>query len=118
MVPLLSYFYEYDNVTESGKWRGQIEMALRVLQAMELWSAVAKRSREVLSEVYEASNQLSRDMWEGAVPQWDRISPCNPNDGWNSTLWDQVSQFPEFPFEPTDFGSITNGGWRGNVNEA
>ena len=109
MVPLLSLFYEDDNVTESGKWRGQIEMALRVLQAMELWSAVAKRSRDVLSEVYDASNRMSRDTWEGTIPQWDDPSSCGQNNGWNSSIWDQVSQFPEFPFGPTEFGDIASG---------
>lgn len=104
MVPLLSLFYENDNVIEGGKWRGQVEMALRVLQSMELWSAVAKRSREVIAEVYEASNQMSRAIGDGALQRWDQQSPFVPEDLWDSVMWGQVSQFPEFPFGPTDFG--------------
>ena len=104
MVPLLSLFYESDNVVEAGKWRGQIEMALRVLQSMELWSAVAKRSREVIAEVYEAANQMSRAVMDGAWNGWDQQSQFVPDELWNSVMWDQISQFPEFPFGPTEFG--------------
>ncbi len=103
MVPLLSLFYESDNVVEAGKWRGQVEMALRVLRSMELWSAVAKRSREVIAEVYEAANQMSRAMVDGAMNGWNQPSPFVPDELWNSVMWDQVSQFPEFPFGPTEF---------------
>ena len=104
MVPLLSLCYENDNMVEAGKWRGQVEMALRVLQSMELWSAVAKRSREVIAEVYEAANQMSHAVMDGAWTGWDQQSPFVPDDLWSSVMWDQVSQFPEFPFGPTEFG--------------
>ena len=106
MVPLLSLFYENDNVVEAGKWRGQVEMAIRVLQSMELWSAVAKRSREVIAEVYEAANQMSRAIMDGAMDGWDQQPSFVPDELWTSAMWDQVSQFPEFPFGPTEFGRL------------
>jgi hypothetical protein len=55
MVPLVSLFYEHRNATECGKWRGQIEMVLRLLQSMELWSPVAKRTRDVIAELHQSS---------------------------------------------------------------
>ncbi|TKA75485.1 hypothetical protein B0A49_02016 [Cryomyces minteri] len=103
-VPLLSLFYANDNIAESGKWRAQVEMALRILQSMELWSAVAKRCREVIAEVYEASQKMSRDVMNGAMQQWDQQSPFIPYEElWNTGMWDQVWQYPEFPFGPTEF---------------
>jgi hypothetical protein len=108
MVPLLSLFYESDNVGESGKWRGQAEMVLRILQSMELWSAVAKRSREVIAEVYEASIEMTRNIGDGAVQPWIRQNALATHDMWNTSMWDQVAMFPEFPFGPADFGGYPN----------
>lgn len=104
MVPLLSMFYENDNVNERGKWRGQVDMVLRILQSMELWSAVAHRSREVIAEVYQASIDMSSNTRDGAAQPWDQQSSLAAQELWNTAMWDQVSQFPEFPFGPTDFG--------------
>ncbi|KAK5006435.1 hypothetical protein LTR39_005664, partial [Cryomyces antarcticus] len=108
-VPLLSLFYANDNIAESGKWRAQVEMALRILQSMALWSAVAKRCREVIAEVYEASQKMSRDVMNGAMQQWDQQSPFIPYEElWNTGMWDQVWQYPEFPFGPTEFVDYPN----------
>ena len=58
MIPLVSIFWEWDS-PEVGEWQKQIETILELLDAMEDWSLAARRSREVVWRMYEASRQLS-----------------------------------------------------------
>jgi hypothetical protein len=55
MIPLVSIFSEKENLGDLGKWRGEIETSLRLFEHMESWSVQAKRSREVVARIYEAS---------------------------------------------------------------
>lgn len=54
MVPLVSVFWQWNSprVTE---WRKQVETVIELLDAMQDWSASARRSREVVCRMYEAS---------------------------------------------------------------
>jgi len=58
MIPLVSIFWEW-NSPQVGEWQNQIETILELLDAMEDWSLAARRSREVVWRMYEASRQLS-----------------------------------------------------------
>ncbi|KAK1498044.1 fungal specific transcription factor domain-containing protein [Colletotrichum tamarilloi] len=58
MIPLVSTFWEW-NSPRVGDWHQQIETILDLLEAMEDWSLAAKRSREVVWRMYEASRQPS-----------------------------------------------------------
>jgi len=123
MVPLVSLFYERGNAAECGKWRNQVEMALRLLQSMELWSPVAKRSREVIVGVYESLARVdggetmdgggsglaahdNHQMWAHPQQQEQNMqhlqSPFDHDDMWPS-IW-SMGEWPVFPFEPMDFG--------------
>lgn len=58
MIPLVSIFWEW-NSPQVGEWQKQIETILELLDAMEDWSLAARRSREVVWRMYEASRHLS-----------------------------------------------------------
>ncbi|KAI4721451.1 hypothetical protein E4T48_02281 [Aureobasidium sp. EXF-10727] len=47
--------------TESHEWQTQVEKALDFFEKMNRWSAAAKKSRDVVSRLYEASKILASD---------------------------------------------------------
>lgn len=62
MIPLVSIFSETWNTVEYEDWCGQIEAVLEGLTAMADWSLSARRSREVVAKMYEASK--GSVMWQ------------------------------------------------------
>ncbi|TPX15061.1 uncharacterized protein E0L32_004891 [Thyridium curvatum] len=56
MVPLVSIFWQWDS-PRVAEWHKQVETILELLEAMEEWSLAARRSREVIWRMYEASRQ-------------------------------------------------------------
>lgn len=56
MIPLVSVFWQW-NSPRVPEWNKQIETILDLLEAMEDWSMTARRSREVVWRMYEASRQ-------------------------------------------------------------
>jgi hypothetical protein len=54
MIPLVSIFWENWNTSLVREWQSQVEMVLDGLGAMAEWSLSARRSREVVSKMYEA----------------------------------------------------------------
>jgi hypothetical protein len=56
MIPLVSVFWQW-NSPRVADWHKQIETILELLDAMEDWSLAARRSREVVWRMYEASRQ-------------------------------------------------------------
>lgn len=57
MIPLVSIFWENWNTTQVREWQSQVELVLDGLGAMADWSLSARRSREVVSKMYEASKR-------------------------------------------------------------
>lgn len=57
MVPLVSVFWQW-GCPRVPEWLKQIEAVLDLLEVMEEWSLVARRSREVVWRMYEAARQL------------------------------------------------------------
>ncbi|KAJ9155021.1 Fungal-specific transcription factor domain-containing protein [Pleurostoma richardsiae] len=57
MVPLVSVFWQW-NSPRVPDWNKQIETILELLEAMEEWSLAARRSREVVWRMYEASRTI------------------------------------------------------------
>jgi hypothetical protein len=55
MIPLVSIFWETWNTAKVHEWQGEIEVVLEALAAMSDWSLAARRSREVVLKMYEAS---------------------------------------------------------------
>lgn len=56
MIPLISMFWEWDSSLVP-EWQNQVETILKLFEAMEDWSLAARRSREVVWRMYEASRQ-------------------------------------------------------------
>jgi hypothetical protein len=56
MIPLVSIFWQW-NSPHLAEWQKQIETIIGLLDAMEEWSLAARRSREVVWRMYEASRQ-------------------------------------------------------------
>ncbi|KAK3944837.1 lactose regulatory protein LAC9 [Diplogelasinospora grovesii] len=57
MVPLVSVFWQWGS-PRVPDWLKQIETILDLLEAMEEWSLAARRSREVVWRMYEASRAI------------------------------------------------------------
>jgi hypothetical protein len=57
MIPLVSIFWENWNTAMVREWQSQVEIVLEGLGAMAEWSLSARRSREVVSKMYEASKR-------------------------------------------------------------
>jgi len=55
MIPLVSMFWESWNTNKVREWQSQIEIVLESFADMADWSLAARRSREVVSRMYEAS---------------------------------------------------------------
>lgn len=56
MIPLVSVFWQWSS-PRVPEWHKQIETIIELLEAMEEWSLAARRSREVVWRMYEASRQ-------------------------------------------------------------
>jgi hypothetical protein len=57
MIPLVSIFWESWNSQLVRECQAQIETVLEAFEGMADWSLAARRSREVLSKLYEASKR-------------------------------------------------------------
>jgi hypothetical protein len=57
MIPLVSIFWENWNTSMMREWQNQVEIVLDDLGAMAEWSLSARRNREVVSKMYEASKR-------------------------------------------------------------
>ncbi|RYP89258.1 hypothetical protein DL770_004477 [Monosporascus sp. CRB-9-2] len=79
MIPLVSIFWQWDS-PRVADWRKQVETILELLDAMEDWSLAAKRSREVVWRMYEATRQLEPTL------QQRRATAHGNNNGANSPL--------------------------------
>jgi hypothetical protein len=67
MIPLVSLFWEWSS-PRVPEWQKQIETILELFDTMEDWSQAARRSREVVWRMYEASRQPSVMRGEGTIP--------------------------------------------------
>lgn len=67
MVPLVSVFWQW-NSPRVPDWYKQIESIVELLEAMEDWSLAARRSREVISRMYEASRTISSTRGRSEAP--------------------------------------------------
>jgi hypothetical protein len=57
MIPLVSIFWESWNTQQVRECQHQIEIVLEAMEGMADWSLAARRSREVLAKMYEASKR-------------------------------------------------------------
>lgn len=57
MIPLVSIFWESWNTRQVQECQRQIEIVLEAFDGMADWSLAARRSREVVSKMYEASKR-------------------------------------------------------------
>ncbi|KAF4301229.1 fungal specific transcription factor domain-containing protein [Botryosphaeria dothidea] len=80
MVPLISLFADISNPDEIAKWRNQIEMALNFFDRMERYSVAAKKSREAIARLAEAS-KVNQEQLEEQMRQrqelWEQQRAAN-----------------------------------------
>ena len=57
MIPLVSIFWESWNTQQVRECQQQIEIVLEAFDGLADWSLAARRSREVVSKMYEASKR-------------------------------------------------------------
>lgn len=57
MIPLVTMFWESWNTEQVRDCQAQIEIVLEAFEGLADWSLAARRSREVLSKMYEASKR-------------------------------------------------------------
>lgn len=80
MIPLVSIFWENWNPGQIREWEGQVEMVIDLMAAMSDWSLAARRSREVVCKMYEASK---RPPTRVSSP---RMTPVGSSNGSNGHL--------------------------------
>lgn len=105
MVPLVSVFYEHNNSRACGKWHGQIDMALRLLHQMELWSPIAKKTRQVIAELQHSSTQVPDEVLAGNTQILDQQSPFLFDEAWANSMWFNASDWPTYPLDPTEYAN-------------
>jgi len=59
MIPLVTMFWESWNTQQVRECQAQIEVVLEAFEGMADWSLAARRSREVVAKMYEASKRPS-----------------------------------------------------------
>lgn len=70
MIPLVSMFWESWNTQLVRECQQQIEIVIKVMDGLSDWSLAARRSREVVSKMYEASKRpLTRQASPRLGPQ-------------------------------------------------
>jgi len=57
MIPLISIFWESWNIVKVREWQSQIQEVMKAFEGMADWSLAARRSREVVSKMYDASKR-------------------------------------------------------------
>ncbi|KAL6795029.1 fungal-specific transcription factor domain-containing protein [Trichoderma sp. SZMC 28012] len=67
MIPLVSILWQPDNPSVA-QWQAQIEMTLELFTAMKDWSLTARRSRDVVSRLLEATSQISNARQRSGLP--------------------------------------------------
>ncbi|KAM0143455.1 hypothetical protein ACHAO1_000555 [Botrytis cinerea] len=110
MIPLVSMFWESWNTNLVRIWQSQIEVVLEAFDGMADWSLAAKRSREVVSKVYEVSKRpLTRQPSPGLGHMTDDMNRMGGIDGRNymdSDMLQQVEIMGEEQLMMLDNGGI------------
>ena len=96
------------NDGDAEKWRRQIEVALQFFEKMRRYSVAAKKSKDVVERLYEASKHVSQyhmDLYrrqkEASQHRPGRMSPVQPLDGSNDA---SISSLGPFDFTNGDVG--------------
>ncbi|PTB70474.1 N-terminal binuclear Zn cluster-containing protein [Trichoderma citrinoviride] len=79
MIPLVSILWQPDSPAVV-EWRAQIESTLELFEAMKDWSLTARRSRDVVSRLLEASSKIS-NTGQGVAPSDDASGFWGVDDG-------------------------------------
>lgn len=110
MIPLVSIFWESWNTNLVRIWQSQIEVVLEAFDGMADWSLAARRSREVVSKVYEVSKRpLTRQPSPGLSHMTDDMNRMGGIDGRNymdSDMLQQVEIMGEEQLMMLDNGGI------------
>jgi hypothetical protein len=114
LIPLVSVFWEKDDVVNTGKWQSQLEMVLQLLNHMTIWSPVAQKCHEVLNSIYQISLQDRERERQGhnsmslESQELEALRSTFPSElaeqVWDSESWDRILEFglenSNFLFDP------------------
>jgi hypothetical protein len=114
MIPLVSIFWEKDDIVNTGKWQSQLEMVLQLLNHMTIWSPVAQKCHEVLSSIFQISLQDRERERQGhnslshETQELEALKSTFPSEiaeqVWDSESWDRILEFglenSNFVFDP------------------
>lgn len=126
MIPLVSIFWE-PGAPAAPDWNHQIETVIALLGAMAEWSLAARRSREVVFKMYEASKRpVTRVGSPGAERMGQVMEMGNADDelvmlnlehgqniwDFDGMLWGHLPDGFDMPFDdcPTGYGDIIGNG--------
>lgn len=103
MIPLVSIFWQWDS-PRVPDWQKQIETILELLDAMEDWSLAAKRSREVVWRMYEASRTIAHTTVSASSTE----GPLTPNSlqslAFTTDVGDLLSPEDDLHMSPVGLG--------------
>ncbi|KAK6600367.1 fungal specific transcription factor domain-containing protein [Botrytis cinerea] len=104
MIPLVSMFWESWNTNLVRIWQSQIEVVLEAFDGMADWSLAAKRSREVVSKVYEVNgrNYMDSDMLQQVEIMGEEQLMMLDNGGiWDldGMLWGNLPDGLDMPYD-------------------
>lgn len=107
MVPMLSLFSDPSH-QDAEIWRLDVETSLSLCDEMASWSPVIQRTREVISAIYEVSNN-SKVMEPPSVSEsgpefcWDS---WNADAFWNDVGLESLLGFNHYEFDHSDLNVI------------
>lgn len=112
MIPLVSMFWESWNAQLVQEWQQQIEVVIETMDELCDWSLAARRSREVVSKIYEASKSLhgmsehlqaveGQDMQQMEMFGEESLVLPDPQSIWDldGMLWSNLPDGLEMPFD-------------------
>ncbi|UKZ60643.1 uncharacterized protein TrAtP1_001914 [Trichoderma atroviride] len=95
MIPLVSILWQPDSPSVV-QWRAQVESILDLFEAMQDWSLTARRSRDVVSRLLEASSQIS-NVRQGAGLDVASLQKGGPSGEVLSGFWGSEGADAAFP---------------------
>lgn len=128
MIPLVSIFWE-PTAPVAPDWSHQIETVISLLDAMADWSLAARRSREVVFKMYEASKRPLARAGSPGEDQMVEMEMAGDEEGmvmlehgqsiwdFDGMLWGHLPDGFDMPFDscPTGYEDVPMGqgleGW-------
>lgn len=119
MVPLLSFFSESEHV-DAIDWARWVDVSIGLFEKMSTWCSTVRRTREVVSMIYEATKASVYGAEQTCNTEHDFTwDPSAQDTFWDPASWGSLPGFNDFNFDATDFGALGHEhvGFHGTVNQ-